>query len=69
MAHRHELLCIICIAIDDAHTGLLEDAALIVLVLLEIGMLMWTDVVWFNIREDAIVKGNGVHTMQLKGLA
>ena len=64
-----ELIRIICIEIDDADTGLFEDAALIVLVLLEIRVLVRSDVIRLDVREDAIVEGDGVDTVELEGLA
>ena len=64
-----ELIRIIRIEVDDADTGLFEDAALIVLVLLEIRMLVRSDMIRLDVREDAVVEGDRVDTVELEGLA
>ena len=64
----YELRCVICVKIYDTGFGLLKYTALEEFILFEILMFIRSDVVGLNICEYAVIKGDGIDSVELEGL-
>ena len=56
------------VPVDDTHTALVEEHFLAFEIVLEIPVLVRPDVVWLDVGEDAVVKGESCCTVEHEAL-